>query len=831
MKFYTSAVLAGDGLLLREIEDGEKKAFRLEPEVSLYEACTGQGTHCTIYDEPVRELRFATVSEARARAEARGPRLYGMDRWVYQVLNERYPGKLDYDPAQVSVAFLDIECASDEGFPSITNAIKPITAITLEIGPTAYVFGCGRFLTEDPGVIYKECADEKELLDTFLHVWETDPPDIVSGWNIEFFDVPYLVNRIGNVLGPRRAERLSPWGKIRRRTVMNRGREEETWNLSGVAILDYMQLYKKFTYEPRESYSLNHIATVELDEKKLDYSSYESLLDLYKRDHQKFIEYNIHDVRLVSRLEKKMRLIELSMKIAYDAKINYEDVLASSRPWDAIIHNHLLERGRVVPMKRHVEVDENGTAIKDNLIGGYVKNPDAGSYDWVVSFDVKSEYPHVIMQWNISPDAYRGKLTNSLTIDDILEGRLAPYVEHLQKRGLCLSANMRLYAREPTGFLPELMEHFFQERQRYAEEEGRLEAEFERTMDAAIKSNISRYTNFQMATKIMLNSAFGCLSNPYFRWFGPEAESITMTGRLVIMWAERIVNGYLNTVLGTSEDYVVAMDTDSLYVRLGPLLRRAFGREPTRTEALDFIDKVCEEKLGPVIDQGFEELARITNCARNRISMKREVICDKAIWTGAKNYVLSVLDNKGLRYEESRIKVKGIKAVKPSTPARCRQKIEEALRLIVSGDEKTLQALVEDFRIEFNALPFEDIAFPRNISGLTRYRDDGPLYKSGTPIQVRAALVYNAMIARHGLTSFPPIYDGDKVKFCYLALPNPTSENVIAVPSVLPRQLGLEKYVDRGTQFQKAFLDPLHAILDAVGWKTRQSGSLEEFFA
>jgi Kyanoviridae DNA polymerase len=831
VRYYTSAGWRGDDLLLREIEDGERKQHVFRPEFSLF-LSDPSGGHKTIDGKRVREERFPCLSAAQdyIKANKRKGGVYGCDRWYVQVLNEMYPGVVEYDPAKISVAYIDIEVASDEGFPQPDVAEKPVTAIAVVLGQTTYVFGCGNFFSEDRTVLYKKCRDERELLESFLHFWETDHPDVVSGWNIEQFDIPYLINRMRRLkISP---TRLSPWHRLSQRRVMSKGEEVVVMGPVGVAVLDYMRLYKKFTYEPRESYSLNHICTVELGEKKIDYSEFESLLDLYQRDHQKFIEYNVHDTRLVARLEQRMRLIELAMKIAYDSKINFEDVLASSRPWDALIHNHLAAQNIVVPLCRSPQLDAMGRPIKKELVGGYVKDPEKGSYDWVVSFDVKSEYPHVIMQCNISPDSFVKKLGNVET-EDFLEGRFEPFVEKLRENDWVMAANGCAYERDKIGFLPELMEHFFAERQKFAKIEEKLEEEYERSNgDPVIKAKISKYTNFQMATKIMLNSAFGCLSNPYFRWFSDyHAEAITTTGRLVIRWAERVVNRYINSVLGTTDvDYVIAIDTDSIYLHMGPLVRRAFGAEPSHEQALDFIDAVCEEKLSPLLEVGFENLARLLNAPSNRIVMKREAICDKAIWLGAKNYALSVLDNKGVRYAQSRLKIKGIKAVKPSTPEACRRKIEEALRMIVSGDETGLQNLTEDFRKEFESLPFEEIAFPRNISGLKTFGGDDRLYRAGTPIQVRAALVYNAMLRHTGLTSFPPIYDGDKVKFCYLSLPNPTTENVIAVPSVLPRQLGLEKYVDRPLQFQKAFLDPLRSIMEAVGWKSQEAGSLAEFF-
>jgi DNA polymerase elongation subunit (family B) len=296
---------------------------------------------------------------------------------------------------------------ADQGFPDITTADKEITAITMKKNDMYIVLGCGEFVTDNEKIKYIRCKDEHELLLKFLDVWRSKwfSPDLITGWNVEGFDIPYIVNRIRRVLGHNMAKKLSPWEILEERTIQFMGREQQVFIPVGISTLDYLQLYKKFSFTNQESYRLDHIAFVELGERKMDYSEYDSLFGLYKNDFQKFIEYNIKDVDLVDRLDEKLKLIEQVFAIAYDGKVNYQDAFTSVRMWDVIIHNYLLNQRIVVPQLRVGNKD-------GQIIGAYVKDPKKGMHKWVVSFDLNSLYPHIIMQYNISPETYIGHVSS-----------------------------------------------------------------------------------------------------------------------------------------------------------------------------------------------------------------------------------------------------------------------------------------------------------------------------------------------------------------------------------------------------------------------------------
>jgi DNA polymerase elongation subunit (family B) len=385
-----------------------------------------------------------------------------------------------------------------------------------------------------------------------------------------------------------------------------------------------------------------------------------------------------------------------------------------------------------------------------------------------------------------------------------------------------------------------MMQRMYDDRSLYKkkmiEAQKAYEKETNKEHKREISNQISKYKNLQLAKKVQLNSAYGALGNQYFRFFDTrQAEAITLSGQLAIRWIEKKLNGYLNKLLKTKDiDYVIASDTDSVYVNLGPLVHMVYGsKSETKIETIvDFIDKACTEKFEPFIDKSYQELADYMNSFEQKMQMKREVIANKGIWTAKKRYILNVYDSEGVRFAEPKLKMMGIEAVKSSTPMSCRDKIKESLKIVMNGNETDFQSFVEAFKQEFKTLPFEDIAFPRGVSDLSKYISSSELYSKGTPMHVRGAIMFNTFLKKYKLTKkYQLIQDGDKTKFCYMKVPNPVQENVFSILTALPKEFNLEKYIDYDTQFDKAYLDPLKTIVNTIGWKTERVSSLESFFA
>jgi DNA polymerase elongation subunit (family B) len=832
-KFYTHVDLIRNKIYLRGYERGRriKEVLPYQPYLFL---SSQKGDYRTLRGEPVAKMTFDNAWEARQfakeNADVVNRHVYGLTNFTYTFIYDEYPGDIDYDPKQVSTVSLDIETPTDQGFPDPQVASTPISNISVSREGQVIVFGCEFYKPKLPNVRYLMCKDEKDLLNKFLTLWMTWEPDIVTGWNIDGFDIPYLYNRIKQVLNEHEAKKLSPWGMVNEREIVRgksssrtsksiEDRTEKVYELVGISVLDYLELYKKFSFSNQESYRLDYITKVELGEQKLDYSEYGSLYEFYKKDYERFVDYNIHDVVLVDKLDDKLKLIELVMAFAYDAKVNYSDVMTTVKPWDVIIHNYLLDQRVVIP-------HNSRSRMTEALVGGYVKEPQVGMHKWVASFDLNSLYPHLIMQYNISPETLVERV-GFPSIDYMLDG-------HWEYRdsSVTYAANGCTYRRDKQGFLPALMEKMYDDRVGYKEKMLDAKKSYEKTKDAEDAKLVSRYHNMQLAKKIQLNSAYGALGNEYFRWFSfDNAEAITTSGQLSIRWIEKKINSFLSRVLKEDTDYVIASDTDSIYVNLGPLVEKAL-KDKTDQEIVQALDEFIEAKIQPYIDKCYEELADMMNARQQKMKMKRETIANKGIWKAKKMYILNAWNVEGVQYDEPKLKIQGIEAVRSSTPMACRENIKEALKIIMNKDELSLRRFVEDFRAEFNQMPFEDIAFPRGCSSIGDWRDSASIYKKGTPIHVRGALVYNHLIRSMKLQNkYQSIMNGDKVKFIYMKLPNPIRENVFSTPGELPSELGLDKYIDYDLQFEKAFIDPIKSILNVIDWDLEERSSLDQFWS
>jgi DNA polymerase elongation subunit (family B) len=647
---------------------------------------------------------------------------------------------------------------------------------------------------------------------------------VITGWNVQLYDIPYICRRLNRVLGEKQMKRMSPWGLNTENEIYVSGRKQIYFDVGGITQLDYLDLYKKFTYKAQESYRLDHIAEVELGQKKLDHSEFDTFKDFYSKGWQKFVEYNIVDVELVDRLEDKMKLIELALTMAFDAKVNFGDVFYQVRMWDNIIYNYLKKRNIVIPPKER-------TAKDTKYAGAYVKEPNPGVYDWVVNFDLNSLYPHLIMQYNISPETLLDERHPTANVERILNQEIN--FELYKDQAVC--ANGAMFRKDVRGFLPELMEKMYNERVIFKKKMIEAKKKYEKTPTKELEKEIARCNNIQMAKKISLNSAYGAIGNQYFRYYKlANAEAITLSGQVSIRWIEGKMNSYLNKILKTNDvDYVIASDTDSIYLNMGPLVECVFkSREKTTESIVSFLDKVCEMELEKYIEGSYQELADYVNAYDQKMQMKRENIADRGIWTAKKRYILNVWNSEGVAYSEPKLKIMGIEAVKSSTPAPCRKMIKDALKIMMNGSEDDVINFIDKCREQFRSLRPEDIAFPRTASDVQKYHSSSEIYSKGTPIHVRGALLFNHYIKQNKLTNkYSLIANGEKIKFVYLKKPNTIQENIISFIQDFPKELGLDKYVDHDLQFEKAFLEPLKSILDAIGWNVEKTVNLESFFA
>ena len=822
-------------IYVREFSGNEEHSYTENFQPTMFvPAPSEKCNYRTLKGKPVASMKFDDIATCRDfikqyKGVAEFP-VYGNPNYMIQYISEKFPKKFQWNMNKIRIYTIDIEVSAEDGFPNIQSAASDVTAITVHNSSTNeyHVWGTGGYVPHDQTkkIFYNECDDEDDLIENFLQWWETNYPHIITGWNCKFFDIPYLVNRI-TYLGKKPA-RLSPVGVLNDRNVVIAGRENQFYTLVGISTLDYIDLYKKFTYKVRESYRLDYIGSVELGMKKVSVEDVQGY-DLYKTNYQKFIEYNIRDVEIVERLEEKMKLLELVITLAYESKINFEDVFSPVRTWDAIIYNFLKKKNIIIPQP--AEQDD-----RKDIIGAYVKEPHAGLHKWVVSFDLNSLYPHLIQQYNISPETKCG-MKDDITVDKLLDQKLD--TTFLKENKQCMTPNGQCFTNEIKGFLPQLMEDMYNERvefkKKMLQEQQKLE-DGNYTNKQTVVNNISRCNNIQMSKKILLNSAYGALANQHFRYYSLEmAEGITTAGQLAIRWIDKSINTYINQLLNTENvDYVVASDTDSIYVTFDRLVHQVFTYTDDATKTtkiITFLDKISKDKIEPFINRSYEALHSYVNSYAQKMQMGREVIADKGIWTAKKRYILNVYDSEGVKYKEPKLKIMGIESVRSSTPEWCRNKIKDLIRIIINTDEETVMQSIADYREAFNNLSFDQLAFPRSVRGVEKYSSTKSIYSKGTPIHVRGVLLYNYLLKKHKLTKkYQSIREGEKIKFAYLKEPNTLRENVISVSTHLPKEFGLEKYIDYDLQFDKAFLQPIKNILDVIGWKTEKQGSLESFF-
>ena len=828
MSFYTSVVRYGNNMLYRGYSSEGKRIYRRDANFKpQFFVRSQKETGWTSLDgADVLPVDMDNMREAKQwlemNSEVAGRHIFGNKNYIQQYITQKFPREIEFKRELIDVGTIDIETEYEDGFPHPHEASQRILSITYKSSKdkTYRVWAYGDY-DRDKALIqpvaYYRCRDEASLLNKFLDFWgsESACPDVVTGWNTRFFDIPYLVNRTAKILGVESIKRFSPWGMVDYRQITRRGKPEDTYDIKGIEQLDYLELFQKFgySYGPQESYKLNHIAYVVLGDKKLSFDEAGSLKNLYKEDFQRYIDYNMKDVELIERFEDKMGLITLALTVAYKGGVNYGDTFGTTAIWESIIYRKLMLEKTVTPLNK----PDLG---KTQFAGGYVKEPQVGAHDWVVSFDLNSLYPNIIVQWNMSPETLVDQSENS-GVEFYLN---APKVAS----DCAVAANGSTYRKTRDGVIPRIIEDYYDERRSIKNMMLAAESAYQKNKTNDLDKEINTLNNQQMAIKILMNSLYGALGNQWFKYFDLRlAEGVTLTGQLAIQWAERAVNKAMNDVLKTDGiDYVIAIDTDSLYVNFSRMIKEYTPKNPVQ-----FLDKICKEYFEPKIATAYEALFDKMNCHKPRMEMGREVIADRGIWTAKKRYILNVHNNEGVQYAEPKLKIMGIEAIKSSTPEVCRNKFKEIFKVIISGTEEDTQQFIQDFKTEFKSLTPEKVAFPRSVSNITDWSDRSSIYKKGTPILVRGSLLYNRQIKLFKLNKkYEYITNGSRIYFTYMKMPNPIQENVVAFPDILPPELHLNKYVNYDLQFEKTFLEPLIPILDAVGWTPEPVASLEDFF-
>ena len=782
----------------------------------------------SLYGKNLTPTEFNTIGEAKTYVKSYKELLnvHGNDRYEYDFIHRNFRGEQAVTIDSLSVLFLDIETSVELGFPDVMNPEEEVLLISnYHMGSKKMTtFGCKPYSGD--GTNYVHCLNEADLLTKWINYCIDIDFDIMTGWNVIPFDMAYLGSRIIKVLGQRALNRLSPFGIVEAKTETIMDREILRYEIAGRTVLDMLELYKKFRFINRPNYKLAYIGQVEVGDTKTE-NPYKTFKEHYtvgwndsEGKEDGFVRYNIQDVNLLVRLEEKLGLVYLAVTLAYLTKINFSDVYSPVKTWESHILSTLLEENTFCELKTVHKSDYR-------IVGGYVKEPVPGMYKWNVTFDATSLYPSIIMSLNMSPETLVDMLP-SVSVESLLD----EHPTH-SDADYAVAANGVRFRKDTHGVMPRLTQSMFNKRKTAKNEMLRLKKLYESTHEEQYKLESARYGVLQLAVKVVLNCLFGCSSSQYFLFFDNRiAEGITMTGQYIIQKVQHTASDYMGKVLKSpGEDFISYSDTDSLGVCMNKLVQKN-PKKMNDNDTTDFIIKFVDAYMSKELDKCTDSIAKILNMYENKISFKTEGISSAMIILAKKRNCQKVIDNEGVRYSEPEYKVTGVETQRSSTPDLVRGWLMDAIKLVLDDcDRDALVQYIDKRRSEFRTYSVEDIAFPRSANNLTKYADGVNIYTGGTPIAVRAALLYNNLVKKNGLErDLELIKEGNKIKYVALKEPNTLKEDIIGFPSELPTQFNLHRYVDYDTQFEKAFLDPLVKIMDAMDWKLEEENSLNDFF-
>lgn len=815
----------------------------------------------SIYGYGLNEVKFDSIKDAKAFVEkykhVDGMTIEGNTKFANQFVIELFEGKTpEYNASMLRGAIIDIEVTAPE-FPKPTEAKYPVDLMTVyDTQSKIYtVFSLHNYDQSiddtDAGKLkinFKKFNNEVDLLTSFVSYMQENSFNWISGWNSSGFDTPYLANRIRNLLGEKILNKLSPYGRVNiREYIDDYGKDAISVEIFGLTELDYMHMYKKHIYTPRENYKLDFICEAELGKKKLSYEEEGSLFNLSKTNPQKYVSYNLIDVLRLKELEDKLELFQVMYALGYYCFSNLDAGLNTVDPWECLIAKELYIRG-MVPLARREDRPFRPYP------GGYVAVPQVGLHKWEVSFDLNSLYPHIEMQVNISPETHiaRKDLPEELIeIQDLLavtdhknyfvqcQNLVNKEVDLsvLKKYNVSMSANGQFYRKDIKGIIPAINEDLYNSRKKYkkmmlAAEQKLADAKVAKLPKSeilAIEAEVSRYNNLQLALKVLLNGGYGALANKYFLYFMVEnAEAITTTGQVVNMWTSNRVNDLLNKILDNKKkkDYIVCGDTDSSYFELFDVVKSSGLLNESNDTIADFLHEFCKDVLTPEINEYTDELCAYFNNVENKMVWEREAIASSAIHCAKKRYAMLVIDSEGVRYKEPKLKIVGLESKTSSTPAWSKPLLEQCYKLCLEEKESEFHDFIIESRKTINSLDPSQIAIPSGINGIENYLlDDGGCSK-GTPKHVRAAIIHNRLIKDKGLSHIDEIKSGGNLKYLSLNKPNPINEDVIGFEKYLPKEFGLDKYVNYNEAYTKGFEDPLINYIRAIGWTTEPVVSL-----
>jgi len=850
MKFYTNAVIKSNSVWLKGYDDKGKSVIKEMPDdfECYIKSNNSSSLDRGVNGEKLEKYKFDRINEffdfCKKYKEDNAIEPYGVVSPLYQVIQKNWPQKIDFDLNSVRIFYIDIETQTNSDFDGdfvrlVNEADREVLSISIKDSKTGnfYVLSTVDFdkekikseilknnISKDK-IQFKKLDSEADLLVAFIYIVKKAQPYIFTGWNVEFFDIPLLCNRITRKLGREFVQHLSPFGVSKNKRKVSSDNRVIIYDDPCIQILDYMELYKKFTYKNRESYSLNYISSVELKLEKLKSDNEKAIFELHESNPQLFVEYNIWDVELVSKLNDKLKLLDLAITISYKSGILFQDVFSPVKTWDILIYRYLKNKNlQTIPNEDHFKVP---------YPGAYVKTPEIGFHKWVMAFDLNSLYPNLGISCNLSNEVLVDNTLNfskdfdflsfhryhdaevkkdfdvrmSKLVDEILFGQNKDFdlaMKYAKENNLVFTINKSFWKKEPQGVISVIMEEFYnnrveiQSKIKSIKKKGKKKEEY-------IDMDLS-----QTALKYLLNSGYGGLANEYFRYFNTKlASSFTMMAQIITLSLEK----YLNKVLDHGK--VIYADTDSIYVCLDDyvLAKNLISNEEIVGELLKYKNVIFER-----INECLKLIGDKFNFCKNTLEMKMEFVASIGLWCAKKNYVLRMITDGDTILEKPTLKMMGIQVIRSSTPDAIRSNLTEFIDIVLDNDFKTLVSKIKEYKEKFFKMSPQQIAFPRSLTNLTKWFDPNSIYIKATPIHVRGALIYNHYIDKLKLiNNYSPIKNGDKIKFLYLKMPNPFHENVISFLNDFPSEFNLEQYIDYDLQFEKTFIAPLNNLTSAYG--------------
>lgn len=826
--FYTDIFAWGNKLYFKGYRNGERytqiiTGFQPEFFFETHE----NSDYKTLDGRNLRRKSYENIKQAKAdlKLQRTMRTVYGNSDIVQQFILKNF-NNINFDISLIKIAYIDIETECEAGFPHIETASERINAISIHMNDQTYVWCLGKV---EMDVFYLRCFDsEREMLQDFLDTFPVLDIDILSGWNIQFFDIPYIVQRLRNLgFDPKflSENNILKEREVTKTTMYGKEEVHRVYEITGLTVIDYMELIKDMKYHPKrfDSYSLHNVCQTVLETGKLDYSEYDNIKDFYTKNFQKFIEYNIRDAKLVSDLEKKLKLLQIVIALAYDTKVTFSSIFYATKIWETVCYDFLYKNGIVCEIKSvGIKTEKFKGAIVKPVIPGFYKN--------LVSLDATSLYPSIIRSCNISPEMLVRDEIKPVTLEE-LDSIHVP-------ENCCLCGNGAKFFRESRGFIPTLITKVFEERVQAKTKMLALEKEQEQTGDKSKKAEIEYLDILQKVKKVLANSLYGCLGTPNFIFFDPLLPTaVTFTGQLILQTAIKTVNEHLNAIAKNEDpkDYVLGADTDSVYVILDDFIPKEIISEGEQKIA-DFIEKFAKEHVQDKLQENLKVLMKKLNSFEDHIFFKREMIILSALFVAKKNYALWVIDKEGVRRKEAKEEIKGLRAVKSDVPKFVREKLRKIIIIILSRSNQELIDLMKEFKKEFMEKPIEDIATPKTCNNLGKYSSKENIYQKGTPCAVRAALIYNYELEKRGIQNkYNSIQEGEKIKFVPLKVPNEFGKPGIEAEwfgftGRIPSEMPIQQYVDKNAQWEKMVMAPVESFVRHIGWSLTSKPNLKNLF-